>query len=66
MASKFSYGGKSYYPTNKLDSLSNPYTNTIHYYCNNHNLNTKDKKNYFKKHRCNGKIDFYRKKTNFF
>ena len=28
-----SYGGKSYYPTNKLDSLSNPNTNIIHYYC---------------------------------
>ena len=45
-----SYGGKSYYPTNKLDSLSNPNTNIVHCCFNNHNLNTYDKKNYFKKH----------------
>ena len=61
-----SKGGECYYPTNKLDSLTNPNTNIIHYYYNNHNLNTNDKKNYIKKHKYNGKIDFYSKKTNFF
>ena len=60
------YGGKSYYPSNKLDSLTNINTNIIHYYCNNHNLNTEDKKKYFKKHKCNGKIDYFRKKNEFF
>ena len=60
------YGGKGYYPTNKLDSLSNPNTTIIDYYCNNHNLNTKDKKNFLKSIDVMVKLNIIEKKTNFF
>ena len=48
---------KNYYPSNKLNSLSDNGTYKIIYYCNNHLLNTKDKNYKFKNNKSLGKIE---------
>ena len=50
----------------KLSYCQNPEVETIIYYCNNHRLNTVNKRNIFKNNPCNGKIEYNRKNKNFY
>lgn len=61
-----SYGGKKYYPSTRLERLKNPNVTKILYYCNNHNLNTNNKKLKFNKQKCPGQLEYNRTNGKFY
>ena len=63
---KIIYAGKKSYTMTKLSYCINPKTNIISYYCNNHQLNTDNKRRIFKNQPCNGKIEYHRDSQNFY
>ena len=59
------YGGKKYYPSIRLERLKDPQINIILYYCNNHLLNTNNKKLKFNNQKCPGQLEYNRAKGTF-
>ena len=60
------YGGKKYFIMTKLKDIINPSKNRIIYYCNNHRLNTINKKILFNNNPCNGKLEYLKNEENFY
>ena len=50
----------------KLKDIGNKNNNKIIYYCNNHRLNTFNKKLQFKNAPCNGKIEYLKNQDSFY
>ena len=62
---KVQYSNKKYLKT-KINQITENGINHLNYYCNNHRLNTTNKKIYFKNNLCNGQIQYIRDKNKFF
>ena len=63
---KVQYSNKKYYLMTKLNQITENGINHLNYYCNNHRLNTSNKKIYFKNNSCDGQIQYIRDKNKFF
>jgi len=60
-----SYGDKKYYPSTRLERLIGSTRKYNLYYCNNHLLNTNNKKLKFNNQKCPGQLEYNRAKGTF-
>jgi len=63
---KVQYSNKKYFIMTKINQITENGINHLNYYCNNHRLNTTNKKIYFKNNPCNWQIQYIRNKNKFY
>ena len=63
---KLEYAGKKYYLMTKPYFIAKINIGHLKYYCNNHRLNTTNKRLLFKNELCNGQIKYIRNTNKFY